>query len=58
MNNMKIDFNDFDKNHCYSFVLQHPENKIVIPVKEARIVLVDIFICKDNVVTQYQKYVS
>ena len=55
MNNMKIDFNDFDKNYCYSFVLQHPENKIVIPVKEARIVLVDIFICKDNVVTQYPR---
>jgi len=45
MNEMNIEFSDFDKNFCYSFVLQHPENKMVIPVKEPKLVLVDIFKC-------------
>ena len=43
MNEMNIDFSDFDKNFCYSFVLKHPDNKMVIPVKNPEIVLVDIF---------------
>jgi len=55
MNHMKINFEDFDKNYCYSFVLQHPENKIVIPVKEPKIILVDVFTCQNNVVTQYPR---
>ena len=45
MNHMNIEFSDFDKNFCYSFVLQHPDNKMVIPVKNPQITLVDIFKC-------------
>jgi hypothetical protein len=45
MNHMNIEFTDFDKNFCYSFVLQHPENKLVIPIKNPKIILVDIFKC-------------
>ncbi len=55
MNHMQINFEDFDKNFCYSFVLQHPENKIVIPIKEPKIILVDIFSFKNNIVTQYPR---
>lgn len=48
MNDMGLEFDDFAKSYCYSFVLQHPDNKIVIPIKNPRLVLVDIFKCNDN----------
>ena len=34
MNEMNLDFNDFDKNFCYSFILQHPDNKRICSIKE------------------------
>jgi hypothetical protein len=41
---LKIDLeNDFYINHCYSFVLQHPENRIVTDFKEIKLYLIDIF---------------
>ena len=48
MNEIGLEFEDFDKNFCYSFVLQHPDNKIVVPIKNPRIILVDIFKCNGN----------
>ncbi len=48
MNEIGLEFEDFDKNFCYSFVLQHPDNKIVLPIKKPRIILVDIFKCNGN----------
>ena len=35
--------NVLSKSHCYSFVLQHPENQIVIPVKRPKLWLVAIY---------------
>ena len=32
----RIGFDSLDKNSCYSWVLQHPENRIVVPVDRAR----------------------
>lgn len=39
----KLDLNDLDKEYCYSFVLQHPENRIVIPFKNPVLYLVSIY---------------
>lgn len=33
-------FDDLSKEYCYSFVLQHPKNRIVVPIKEPLIYLV------------------
>ena len=38
---------NLNKNLCYSFVLQHPDNRIVIPVKNPMLYLVAIY-CIDN----------
>ena len=41
-----IDFNIeeiCDKKLCYSFVLQHPENRIVVPFKYPKLYLIDIY---------------
>lgn len=41
-----IDLNDlfrWPKNHSYSFVLQHPQNKLVIPVNQPRLYLIAVY---------------
>lgn len=38
---------NLNKNLCYSFVLQHPDNRIVVPVKNPMLYLVAIY-CIDN----------
>jgi hypothetical protein len=39
----KLDINKLDKELCYSFVLQHPENRIVVPFSKAQLYLVGIY---------------
>ena len=39
MNDKGIEFEHFDKNFCYSFVLQHPKNRIVSPIIESNLIL-------------------
>lgn len=38
-----IEINKLNPSHCYSFVLQHPENRIVLPVKNPRIYLTNVY---------------
>jgi len=42
-----IDLNDllvhWPKNHSYSFVLQHPQNRLVIPVNQPRLYLIAVY---------------
>ena len=40
-NNLVLE--NLNKNFCYSFVLQHPENRIVAPIKEPQLYLVAIY---------------
>lgn len=39
----KLDINLLDKEVCYSFVLQHPENRIVVPFAKAKLYLVSAY---------------
>ena len=39
-NHANFDFDNLDKDLCYSFVLQHPKNRIVTPFNETNIYLV------------------
>jgi len=51
MNQNGIEFGIFDKDKCYSFVLQHPENRIVVPFAKARLVLTHVYSCKGSKVS-------
>ena len=48
MNKMDINFDDFDKKNIYSFVLQHPDNKIVSTIKKPKIILTNIYTINNN----------
>ena len=43
LNHQDIKLDTFDKKICYSFVLQHPENRIVVPFNSPRVVLVAMY---------------
>jgi hypothetical protein len=38
-----LDINELDKELCYSFVLQHPENRIVVPFSKPQLYLVAVY---------------
>ena len=38
-----VNVENFDKNYCYSFVMQHPDNNIVIPIIEKSLYLVAVY---------------
>ena len=45
-------FNRLNKSYCYSFVLQHPENRIVYPVKYPHLYLTNIYEFDNNIVKE------
>lgn len=45
-NNLMLD--NLNKNYCYSFVLQHPENRIVVPFKYPQLYLVACYSIINN----------
>ncbi len=51
-NKVNLNFDKLNKNLCYSFVLQHPENRIVIPFKTPQIYLVACYSINDYTVTK------
>ena len=54
MNHKGIEFEHFDKKYCYSFVLQHPKNRIVCPINEPNIILTHRYEISDNIVKLHQ----
>lgn len=46
-NNLLLD--NLDKKYCYSFVLQHPENRIVVPFKTPQLYLVAMYSINNDV---------
>ena len=47
MNYSGLEFNMLDKNFSYSFVLRHPDNRIVVPHKNRELVLTNVYFYKD-----------
>ena len=42
-NHVKLDMDKLPKEYCYSFVLQHPNNRIVKPIMEPMLYLVEVY---------------
>jgi hypothetical protein len=53
---VQLHFDELPKKYCYSFVFQHPLNRIVIPFTEKRLYLISIFhVCEGNIVKSLDK---
>jgi hypothetical protein len=48
-----INYDLLDKQLCYSFVLQHPENQIVVPIQTPTLYLIACYQIQDNVVISH-----
>ena len=48
--NSKLNYDELNKQYCYSFVIQHPKNRIVVPFDKTELYLVNAYYCyyKDN----------
>ena len=54
---LKIDFDLFSKDYCYSFVIQHPKNKFVLQIYEKKLYLIACYKIDDykvNIVPREQ----
>jgi len=51
----KFTLDDLEKDKCYSFVLQHPENRIVVPFEHPQLYLVAIYRIQ-NKITHLEHY--
>lgn len=47
-------FSDFPKDHCYQFIIQHPENHIVLNLKEPAAYLVGVYQMSGNIQSEIQ----
>jgi hypothetical protein len=52
MNEKDIEFEDFDKDYSYSFVIQHPDNRIVSKINKPNLVLCGVFKCENTSVKE------
>ena len=52
----KLDINKLEKDLCYSFVLQHPENRIVVPFNKPQLYLVGVYRIENNNDTKVISY--
>lgn len=48
--NSSLNYDCLNKEYCYSFVIQHPKNRIVVPFEHTSLYLINVYHCytKDN----------
>ena len=46
--NANLNFDDLPKEYCYSFVMKHPDNVIVAPVKNTALYIIAIYLVKNS----------
>jgi hypothetical protein len=46
--NANLNFDDLPKDYCYSFVMQHPDNVIVAPVKTTALYIIATYLIKSS----------
>jgi hypothetical protein len=51
-----LEFDMFSKDYCYSFVLQHPDNRIVLNFSKPNIVLTNVYKCTNFTVEEVDIY--
>ena len=56
MNHIGLEFNDLDKSCCYSFVLQHPKNRIVVPINEPMLILTNKYKIVNNEIFNHNSF--
>jgi hypothetical protein len=49
-NNANLNFDDLNKEYSYSFVLQHPDNRIVVPFKQTQLYLTNVYSFRQNTI--------
>ena len=54
INHLNINLDDFNKNFSYSFVLQHPENRIVSNIENINLILIKCYSFEKNVIKEEQ----
>ena len=55
LNYQHMELENLNKDLCYSFIVQHPENRIVIPFKNPRIVLAAVYKIEGTKITVLDK---
>lgn len=45
MEDCNLEFEMLNKEYCYTFILQHPENRIVVPFSEKKLILLSVYKC-------------
>ena len=54
--NNNLDLDSLNKNFCYSFVLQHHENRIVVPFKSPQLYLISMYTIDNNDLNNIRVY--
>lgn len=52
---LELDINQFDKNYMYSFVMQHPKNKFVLPIEEMKLYIIAIYKIEGTVIKEVER---
>jgi len=58
MTSVGLEFDMLNKDFCYSFIVQHPENRIVVPFTKQNLYLIDLYKCNNWCVESVSKSFS